>query len=459
MIPTIPPSTPVALKETLGAKLRRLAKQTEFTGPLSVNGVMASPPSVTTSASAPTGAVTRIDPGSTSAYRQIGGVMTSHYWAMSAYPAFVVCNGWTVEFVTDAPIFTFMLAGSSYYRILVNGQFISQAYSTYSGTYYVTVNFINNALTFTGSLSAATTGTLSSAFTGVTGVYAIQFSDGSVRNTTLTNGSTAVSWYGAVTATASANYCARQARKIRYESGSSGAGFYGVYIGTYDQLLPPDSQDAIRAIFAGDSVTAGTGTTASIGSAYCFTAAKLLGWDDPWASGGAGSGYINPGTGSANLPTRLATDVLAYSPDVVVFSMGVNDYSYSTSAIQSAAAGVFQTTRLALPKAPIFVVGSWPYNNVAARPLINQQAATAAILAGLQQADPSGYASGLSAFVDPIAAGILTGTGSDTANAGNGNSDWYISGAAGNPHPNNGGHDFYGRWLASAVKAKLQYVP
>ncbi|WP_374413261.1 hypothetical protein [Novosphingobium colocasiae] len=64
-----------------------------------------------------------------------------------------------------------------------------------------------NAITFTGALVAATSATLTSAFSGATNPnYIITFSDGSTRTVTLTNGSTAVSWTGAVTATASATY-------------------------------------------------------------------------------------------------------------------------------------------------------------------------------------------------------------------------------------------------------------
>ena len=60
----------------------------------------------------------------------------------------------------------------------------------------------NISLTFTGALSGATSGTLTAAFTGPTGTYSLVFSDGSYRSSTLTNGSTSVSWTGAVTATA-----------------------------------------------------------------------------------------------------------------------------------------------------------------------------------------------------------------------------------------------------------------
>lgn len=60
------------------------------------------------------------------------------------------------------------------------------------------------AITFTGALSAATSATLSAPWAGVYGQYAITFSDSTVKVATLTPGATAVSWSGAVTATASA---------------------------------------------------------------------------------------------------------------------------------------------------------------------------------------------------------------------------------------------------------------
>lgn len=59
-------------------------------------------------------------------------------------------------------------------------------------------------LTFTAALTAATSGTLTAGWGGTTGSYTIYFSDSSYKTATLTNGSTAVSWTGAVTATANA---------------------------------------------------------------------------------------------------------------------------------------------------------------------------------------------------------------------------------------------------------------
>ena len=67
-------------------------------------------------------------------------------------------------------------------------------------------NAVLTAVTFTAPLVAAISGTLTVSWAGSTGSYTLVFSEGSVRTLiTLTNGSTAVSWPVAVTATAAAS--------------------------------------------------------------------------------------------------------------------------------------------------------------------------------------------------------------------------------------------------------------
>lgn len=70
------------------------------------------------------------------------------------------------------------------------------------------VNAVNPTapLSFTGALSAATSGTLSAAWALPSGAVSVTFSDGSVRAVTLTNGATTATWTGAVTAAANATY-------------------------------------------------------------------------------------------------------------------------------------------------------------------------------------------------------------------------------------------------------------
>lgn len=75
------------------------------------------------------------------------------------------------------------------------------------------------AIAFTAALTAATSGTLTSAWNGTTGSYVLIFSDFSTRTATLTNGSTSVSWTGAVTATAAAGaYSAAPGNSVAYIS-------------------------------------------------------------------------------------------------------------------------------------------------------------------------------------------------------------------------------------------------
>jgi hypothetical protein len=69
---------------------------------------------------------------------------------------------------------------------------------------------LSTSITFTGALTAATSGTLSAAWTGASGNFYITFSDGSVHLAALANGSTAVTWTGAVTGTAAASVATAQ---------------------------------------------------------------------------------------------------------------------------------------------------------------------------------------------------------------------------------------------------------
>lgn len=75
------------------------------------------------------------------------------------------------------------------------------------------------AIAFTGALIGATSATLVDAWALPTGSYTIVFSDASIRSVTLTNGSPAVTWAGAVTATSVAGaYTAVAGNSILYVS-------------------------------------------------------------------------------------------------------------------------------------------------------------------------------------------------------------------------------------------------
>ena len=91
----------------------------------------------------------------------------------------------------------------------VGSQGGSYTSSTFKGRLQV-YSPITTAITFTGALTSATSGTLTSAWTGPTGSFYMTTSDGTVQKATFTNGSTSVTWSTAVTATASANAATAQ---------------------------------------------------------------------------------------------------------------------------------------------------------------------------------------------------------------------------------------------------------
>lgn len=104
--------------------------------------------------------------------------------------------------------FTILTVGGNFspWTVTVDGNATFLAQNTVLnrvGSAYLTGN--GRQITFTGALSAATSGTLSSAWNGTTGPYSIRFSDGTIAAATLTNGSATVSWTGAVTATSTAS--------------------------------------------------------------------------------------------------------------------------------------------------------------------------------------------------------------------------------------------------------------
>ena len=69
---------------------------------------------------------------------------------------------------------------------------------------------ITTAITFTGALTSATSGTLTANWGGPTGSFYVTFSTGAPQLAAFTNGSTAVTWSTAVTATAAANAATAQ---------------------------------------------------------------------------------------------------------------------------------------------------------------------------------------------------------------------------------------------------------
>lgn len=183
-----------------------------------------------------------------------------------------------------------------------------------------------------------------------------------------------------------------------------------------------------RGIAFGDSFTSGTGAD-NQADGYVRVLGDTIGIRDLWASGLGSTGYLATAGGTRyTLGERAAADLAraeAIRPvDVIFVAAGINDFGQGS--ITSAATALLDTLRAAAPKALIFVLGPWN---------------TAAPAAG--SADWQSLASELQAVV----AGRDGVAYIDTEAA-----DFTKSDAT---HPDTGGHESLGQWLASEVETTL----
>jgi len=286
--------------------------------------------------------------------------------------------------------------------------------------------------------------------------------------------------------------------------------FGGVRTQPTDTIWKPASVGGPRCIILGDSYTGGTGADASGITGWAQKFAAIMGWPDTWAAGVGGSGYLNAGQGTT-FRSRVAADITANNPDIVIVAGGHNDTSYTTAAIQAEAALLFAAIKSGSPKAKLIVVGPMGAANAQASYAAMQTAifAAAAGVADLtiDTLTPNWFAgvgfigtnrtvtdgvtnstttitSAMAAFVAgdvnrvvsgagiPAGAKIASVTNSTTAvlsiaatasasgvtlaltnQRGDGNDDYYIW--TDNVHPSQAGHDYIARRNASPVTAWL----
>lgn len=236
-------------------------------------------------------------------------------------------------------------------------------------------------------------------------------------------------------------------RRIRIEN-SAGEDMLGFYLAATEDILTPDIQfSPLRMMVFGDSWTDGTGTGDGI-SSYGVLAGKMLGIDDVWQAGIGGSGYLNVSSQGDNFGPRIATDLLPYSPDIVLCSYGSDDVGgYTTAQVAAAATSDWEQIKGAFPDCLLVVMGPYacPYGggspNYATFAPMDTALQAAAAAVGVR-------------YISSIQEKWITGTGYQGATNGTGTSDTliYTDGI----HPSAEGHQFVARRCAYHLQQFLQ---
>ena len=232
------------------------------------------------------------------------------------------------------------------------------------------------------------------------------------------------------------------------------ARFNGIYKAPTTTLWRPPTPAGPKVVVVGDSFALGTGA-AWHWDGWPMHMAQALGWANVIPSASGGTGYLSDGGGGGKVKyrSRIAADVIALSPDIVILSGGYNDAaSYTGAQVQTEAALLYAQIRSGLPSATVVGLGPfWPTS------VLGSNIATD-IRDGLQTAS-TGYAN---VFIDPIIypstegpAGRqwIGGSGTVAAPGGVGNSDFYIS--SDGVHPSPAGHVYLGHRVAAGLAARL----
>lgn len=276
-----------------------------------IRGVMANPPIVTISATAPIAPYSALSITSLSSWdgkaKFTGGwlaynsgfvhapCMTKTIGAATGgTSANAYVSSFRMDFWTDAPVYTFRVNYANDYtpfRILIDGQYVSLTGHVVpaAGTiYYVTVDFTSAG----GRLSRRTQ---------------LEFSGGPRT----ANGSNCVPQVGTM------------------------------YLTDADSIWAPSRMELGPLIgFFGDSYTYGptfgqTATATALMDSWARQLCDLLGWDQAWCSGLAGTGLLaRAGGGFPNLLDRI-TDITSYLFDGLVIPMGTNDALYNGAVVGS----------------------------------------------------------------------------------------------------------------------------
>jgi lysophospholipase L1-like esterase len=468
----------------IGARLRDAAMRAEARGGLSFFlQPLPVPPIVSSGTSALDASLSvqkryTADAATAALYRVTGGTPQAYASVYITCPVVTKSSGsggntsgdatkntynWSIEFMTDAPrVQLRYLNSTNVYQVEVDDQPVSSdvlAFPATGGTGYTLMVFS------VGSASiAAATGVFTVTPVAGQSSHGLRVGDqivlGAITTTTgvtahtvpyyvrtvpsLTSFTLSASPGGAAVSLSgdgsTVSVALSRARKIRVEY-TSASGFDSVYIAPQYTMWPP-TDDAIRVVTIGDSVSIATGTTTPNG-AWQKVAGKLLGWTDVRQVGFGGTGFTVANTDNTFGDSLRIANAVSANPHVLVICGSGNDESNRNTTLQSSALAAFQAYRAALPQVPIVVLGVDPASS-------GPSAARIELETNLKAAfDTWSDANSIWMPITLDAQPWETGTGFVGSTTGTGNRDRYGFDAA---HPNTLGHINKAMRFAQAFK-------
>lgn len=186
--------------------------------------------------------------------------------------------------------------------------------------------------------------------------------------------------------------------------------FAGVYTGPTDTIFPAPVRGP-RTLVLGDSFTEGSGSSAGTLNGWVYSFADSMNWDDVWASGVGGTGYLAAPSPKFTFRQRVDTDVIAFNPEVVIIAGGINDSAADPTALYNEADALYKRIRQALPRVTLIVLSPFWRGGRATMPLT--------LIAGRDSIKAAAAANG-AYFIDcieqPLPAGFVPNTTTLSAN-------------------------------------------
>lgn len=242
----------------------------------------------------------------------------------------------------------------------------------------------------------------------------------------------------------------RRERSVRIYGGKDDGNFRGVKLGAADYLVAPPTADDVRVAAIGDSIWAGSNYGPFLpGRTVPTILGMLLGWSDVWNFTEGGTGLNASAGGTKYTFGQRVAEARSRSPDLWLVGATGNDKGDSAAMIQAAAVTLLQAIRAGSSTAPVIVSGI-PMSRIAGDYSSILAAETAWAAAVAQFADPG--VSFIPVTSDP-AMPWITGTWSNGVKSGLANAASLIGGD--NVHPVDAGTHALARRLAREIRTRV----